>query len=574
MNPHRSRWIALSTLMVCVAAFTAIAFAQDAPPADTTVELPAEGDALEVGPELAQELATGDASSQGSGEAVEEIGVAPLPANSAQRITDLEKRINELTKRLDAAGKGAKPADKATGDKASGGKAAADKPKDDKAKTDKPAAKKDEFPTFKITGFIQLDSALYSQSEENMRLVGDAQDGTGFRRARFATNGKVAEFTAWQLEMDFATAGRPSFFDTWVEQGNLPVLGTVKVGQFCQPFSVDSLTGFRNLTFLERSLPFLALVPFRRVGIQASDTAEDERTAWAYSFYRTGGFNNAPLGDDRFATDFGDVGGYSFSTRATHLLEYDDLTPDRYLWHVGGSYNFSVLGANDAFGSGTTGNAGSPQPFYQARAAPEFGSLGYSENSSNFGSAVNGTPSFVDTGRYEASSYNLFGLETVYQNGPVGFTAEYMATSVNSAGGPVYYQGGYAQLAYRLTGEHRVYDKKTGVLGKLVPFTDFIPLKRDGICGWGAWEVAARWSIIDLRNPSSLNGHYYNSATNRFNTTSNAGNGVLNDTTIGATWFLNVHTKLQFNWIHAMVDNVARGYSDADLYVTRVQVDF
>ena len=62
--------------------------------------------------------------------------------------------------------------------------------------------------------------------------------------------------------------------------------------------------------------------------------------------------------------------------------------------------------------------------------------------------------------------------------------------------------------------------------------------------------------------------------TNRFNTTSNAGNGVLNDTTIGATWFLNVHTKVQFNWIHAMLDNVVRGDSTANLYVTRAQVDF
>lgn len=434
--------------------------------------------------------------------------------------------------------------------------------------------KADTFPTHKLTGFLQLDTGYYVQTPRNIATVGDAQDGTGFRRARFAVNGKVAEFTLYQLEVDFATAGRPSFFDNYVEQQNVPFFGDIRIGQFLQPFSVDAMSGFRNLPFLERSLPFLAFVPFRRVGMMASNATEDDLTHWAYSVFRTGGYNNAPLGDSRFGTDFGDIGGYSFSTRITHLLYYDEYAEDRYLWHVGGSYDFSQLGANDATGSGTSGNAGSPKPFYQARTNPEFGPLGYPELSQNFGSAVNGTPIFVDTGRYQANYFQLFGLETVYQSGPFSLQAEYMATSVESVVGPVFYQGGYGEVMYRLTGEHRAYDKKLAALKNPVPFTDFIPLKSDGIRGWGAWQVAARWSVVDLRNPSKLDGHYYNSATNTFNTTAKAGNGVLNDLTLGLTWFLNAHTKVQFNYIHAMLDNSVTGNSTAELFVSRVQVDF
>ncbi|WP_010583297.1 OprO/OprP family phosphate-selective porin [Schlesneria paludicola] len=434
--------------------------------------------------------------------------------------------------------------------------------------------KANQFPTHKITGFLQLDTAFYSQSPKNIATVGDAQDGTGFRRARFAVNGKVAEFTSYQLEVDFATAGRPSFFDNYVEQGNIPILGDVRVGQFLQPFSVDAMSGFRNLAFLERSLPFLAFVPFRRVGIMASNATEDDLTHWAYSVFRTGGYNNAPLGDSRFGTDFGDIGGYSFSTRVTHLLYWDEFADDRYLWHVGFSYDYSQLGANDAAGSGLSGNAGSPKPFYQARTTPEFGPLGYPELTSSFGSAVNGTPLFVDTGRYQANNFNLFGLETVYQYGPFSLQAEYMGTVVQSVVGPVFYHGGYGEFMYRLTGEHRGYDKKLASLKNPVPFADFIPLKADGIRGWGAWGVAARWSFVDLTNPSKLDGHYYDSATNTFTGTSKAGNGVLNDLTLGLTWYLNMHTKVQFNWIHAMLDNSAKGSSTADLFVSRVQVDF
>lgn len=439
------------------------------------------------------------------------------------------------------------------------------------------AVKKDEkppFPTFRIVGFTHLDGGLYGQSDSSRATFGDAQDGLGFRRARLGVAGSVAEFTNYMLEMDFATAGRPSFFDVYVEQWNLPYLGTVRVGQYVQYFSVDSMTSFRTLPFLERALPFIAFVPFRRLGVEAFNHSEDLMTQWGYGLYRVGGFNNAPLGDDRFATDFGDVGGYGFTGRMSHLLHYDQPTNGRYLLAVGGSYSYAQLGANDAVGSGLPGNAGSPRPFYQSRVIPEFGTLGYPELSQTFGSAVNGTPIVADTGRYEAENFNLFGVEAVWQGGPWSFQTEWIGSLVESVVGPVFYNGAYAEVMYRLTGEHRVYDQKLGVLKNPEPFEEFFSLRPGGICGWGAWEVAGRWSFVNLRNPAALDGHYYNSATNTFTATSRAGNGTVNDLTAGLTWFLNARFKLQFNYIHSMVDNVARGDQTLDVYATRVQVEF
>lgn len=503
-------------------------------------------------------------------EPVEEVPLEPTAATVAEPATappsaDVLKRIEQLEAKI--FGSKVKPDDDSTK------KGGSDK--NNSAKEVKDAAKPvPEFPSAKLTGFTQLDSAWYDQSPNNRYTVGDAQDGTGFRRARLAVFGKVAEFTSYQLEVDFATAGRPSFFDVYIEQTNLPLVGTVRVGQYCQPFSIDAVSGFRNLIFLERSLPFLAMVPFRRVGLQANNCTEDQMTQWAYSVYRTGGFMNAPLGDDRFAVDFGDIGGYGFSARATQLLYYDEPAADRYLFHVGASYNFSMLAGNDAVGSGTPGNSGGGKPYYQARTTPEFGPLGYPELPQTFGTSVNGTPLFVDTGRYQADYFNLFGVEALYQWGAFSFQSEYMATIVQSVVGPVFYQGAYAQAAYRLTGENRQYDKRIGALTKVVPFRDFISLKRKGICGWGAWEIATRLSFVDLTNPATLDGHYYNTASNTFTGTANAGNGVLTDYTLGLTWFWNQHTKFQFNWIHAFLDNSFKGYSNADLLVTRAQIDF
>ena len=405
-----------------------------------------------------------------------------------------------------------------------------------------------------------------SQDQLNKATVGNGQNAVGFRRARLAVVGNVAAFTAYMVEVDFASAGRPSFFDVWAEQDNIPLLGAVRMGQYLQPFSVDAMSGFRHLPFLERSLPFLAFVPFRRVGVMSSINTRNERTYLAYSFFRTGGFNNSPLGDDRFATDIGDQGGLSFSTRLTHLLRYDPIAEDQYLWDIGFSYNYSRMTGDTASGS---------QPFYQSRTAPEFGPLGDGIDTApaTFGPASFATanltpPNFVDTGRYLADSFNLFGVESVYQSGPLSLQGEFMATGVNSVAGPIWYTGAYGEIMYRLTGEHRGYDKRLASLKNPVPFTDFISFKPGRIHGWGAWEIAARLSYVELRNPARLVPADYIAGTN------NSGNGTLTDSTVGISWWLNYHTKLQFNWIHAMLDNAAKGYSLADNFVGRMQIDF
>ena len=271
------------------------------------------------------------------------------------------------------------------------------------------------FPSARVTGFTQLDTYAISQDALNKATVGNAQDGVGFRRAQFAVVGNVATFTAYMMEVDFATAGRPSFFDMWTEQDNVPIFGAVRVGQYLQPFSVDAMSGFRNLPFLERSLPFLAFVPFRRVGVMSSINTRDEMSYLAYSFYRTGGFNNAPEGDSRFATDIGDQGGLSFSTRGTTLLKWDPIAEDMYFWQVGASYNFSQMSGNTASGQ---------RPYYQARTGPEFGPIGDGLDTipATFGPVAYASgnftpPNFIDSGRYLADSFNLFGVETLYQSG-------------------------------------------------------------------------------------------------------------------------------------------------------------
>ena len=120
------------------------------------------------------------------------------------------------------------------------------------------------YPIIRLGGFSQLDNVFYSQDLNSRRTYGDMQDGTGFRRTRLQAYGSLTEQTNYIIEMDFAAAGRPSFFDVWGEQTDLGILGTVRIGQFRQPTTMDALTSVRHLEFMERSNAFQSQDPFRR----------------------------------------------------------------------------------------------------------------------------------------------------------------------------------------------------------------------------------------------------------------------------------------------------------------------
>jgi phosphate-selective porin OprO/OprP len=114
----------------------------------------------------------------------------------------------------------------------------------------------------------------------------------------------------------------------------------------------------------------------------------------------------------------------------------------------------------------------------------------------------------------------------------------------------------YAQAGYFLTGEHRPYNRKQGALDRIQVRRPFGRAHaEDCDWGWGGWEVAARYSFIDL-NSNGVTG------------------GRLNDMTLGLNWYLNNYSKVQFNYIRAFLDNPVHGASTADIFGLRAQVDF
>ncbi|HTU25666.1 MAG TPA: porin [Pirellulales bacterium] len=451
---------------------------------------------------------------------------------------------------------------------------------------------RERLPFVRLSGFFQEDTGWFNQDSASHTQLGNIQNGTGFRRARLQAIGKVSEFTNYSIEMDFAWPGRPSFMDVWGEQTNLP-LGTVRIGQYRQPVTMDGWTSIRHLEFLEQSAPFYAFDPYRRVGVMDYWHSENQRTMVAASVYASGwtfwnsvnnGTTNATqtsnLGvDNRFGTTLGN--GAALALRATHLLWYDEPTEGRYLMHVGGGYNPAQIGNNPSQVGGGT---------FRAATIPEFF---VGDQQGNF-STLAGTPQFLDTGRFKARDSQLFHTEWAMNYGSFHVQTEWLGMVVGQDGGPpVLYDGAYAQCGYFLTGESAGYNKQMAALDyNCQPFSEFFGLgSRKGICGWGAWEVAARWSYLDLQSGRIKASNYVGTTGIPGQpgfvpggaagpSTTNPNPGVLNEATLALNWYWNQFTRVQFNIIFAdlcsqyVASPTVSHYSLTEIYTMRYQIEF
>ena len=104
-------------------------------------------------------------------------------------------------------------------------------------------------------------------------------------------------------------------------------------------------------------------------------------------------------------------------------------------------------------------------------------------------------------------------------------------------GDTVFFYGGYLFGSWLLTGETRNYNPGTGEFDNIVPGS---PL---GHGGWGAWELAARVSFVDLTDEDVIGGEQSN-------------------ITLGLNWYLNERLRMQLNLIKVL--DVKRTGSEYD----------
>ena len=468
----------------------------------------------------------------------EPVYSAPDPAAPA---ADLQARVADLEAKLEAAAK------KETADK-------------------KKAAG---HPSVKVGGRIQADWALFGQGAASRGVYGDVQDGMEFRRARMFIAGEAFNVVDYRIQMDFADTdtgaggteevydgagnqvvdanGNPvevvtstktiqsvAFKDVYITIKELPYVGHVRVGHFKEPFGLEYHTSTCFLTFMERSLgDEHAFVPARRMGVMAFDTYAGERGTWAIGAFRAEQTNGS---EPPFRMD--DDGGTAMTMRATFLPWYDEASGGRGLLHAGIGYSYRDVD------DGTV----------RLRARPEAHLAPYVVDTGNIGAPV-GTLGYVP-------DQQLLGLEAAFVYGPFSIQSEYYASWVPRHGiGVAYLNGYYVYASYFLTGEHRPYKKSAGGFDRVKPFEPFFRVRtgRGVRTGWGAWEVAYRYSHIDLVDlPVGVDG------------------GLAHDHTLGLNWYLNPYTRIMWNYVLCTSTNdyADNPITDMSIFEMRCMIDF
>ncbi|MCH7688400.1 MAG: hypothetical protein IH899_17250 [Planctomycetes bacterium] len=176
---------------------------------------------------------------------------------------------------------------------------------------------------------------------------------------------------------------------------------------------------------------------------------------------------------------------------------------------------------------------------------------------------------WLDTGAIAgAEAYEILGLESILNVGPLQLVGEYQFNwlqrdnTTPGTGPDVFFHGAYVYIAYMLTGEHVPYHRKSGTIGRVKPYRNFSFTDRccgNEAKGWGAWQIALRYSYLDLTDQDILGG-------------------VENNLTFGLVWYQNAYTSLQFNAIYGDIrdHSPVGGFSDGHFTAlgTRLRVDF
>jgi phosphate-selective porin OprO/OprP len=161
----------------------------------------------------------------------------------------------------------------------------------------------------------------------------------------------------------------------------------------------------------------------------------------------------------------------------------------------------------------------------------------------------------VNTGRIANRKQDLAVLEGGVLYGPFSLQGEYFTHLLDRvSGGDLSFSGWYASASWVVTGEHRRYDRDSGVFAGVKPRRAFAP--RDG--GWGAVELAVRYSAVDLNDRNVAGGRERN-------------------VTVGLNWYLLRGVRVMANYIRVGVKDRAVPKIDdarADIFVTRFQVNF
>ena len=404
-------------------------------------------------------------------------------------------------------------------------------------------------PTFNINGRIHADYWAFPHTDQGTDFFEhpspalanfgtDPEDFFAFRRVRLEMKGDILETMLWRIQVDFNNTANAEFKDVFAGFKELPNNQRLQVGIQKRPIGLDHLNSSRYNVFLER--PFVVESfneDARRPGITMYGHTDDLSYSWQYGAYLLENVTR----DGRYRGD--DYQG-SLNARLVNSPWYDDSSGGRGYFHWAISGMFAHPDGNRN-ARATNLNEGRFRTRPEARTVSRW----------------------LNTGRIPgAHYYETVGLEGIFNAGPVQVVGEYQATWLQrhqaSPQPDLFFHGAYVYASYFLTGEHIPYDRKSGTIGRVKPFENFFLVDRCGGGtghGWGALNVAVRYSYLDLTD-GDITG------------------GVGQSGTLAVNWFFTPYSKLQFNLIYGNIDDRGPigGFSEGSYLIagTRFAIEF
>lgn len=387
-------------------------------------------------------------------------------------------------------------------------------------------------------------------------------DGINVRRARIGVIGKFLDDWNYALIYDFggtsdgfggtasvngaAVGFLPGGALSGVENAYLSYTGikpfggklAIEGGIMDTPYTLDEASSSNDIPFMERASPGIIAT-----NIAAGDFRSTAGARWYNDTFWAGAYATGPAPGAIHSASSVNPPGTTEQSGAFVRAAGQIVSGKDYSLHIGGDAQWLIQPPHNLIANTQTLTL-SDRP--ELRLDPT---------------------TLVSTGALAGvSGAQVYSAEAAGTYGPLFFQGEYFWYNVDrSAFTPlssVKFQGGYAEAAYTLTGESRAYNPGSAAYGPIVPAN---PFSLSG-GGWGAWEIAGRFSTIDLNDQLA--------------TANGVAGGRQTVYTLALNWYINRNVRLMFDYLHGDITKQVSptNFGDAgakfDAFAMRTQVAF
>ncbi len=375
-----------------------------------------------------------------------------------------------------------------------------------------------------LTGRIHLDVGDYVGFTPKSREVGPQDLNSGFnaRRARIGVTGKADGDFGYTFIYD--AGGSADSSQGVIETAQLTYTGlkgagyntSFEFGYSDTFFTLGEAMSSNDILLMERAAPQIVAT-----NINTGDNRSNIGGRYYDDRLWLGAYVTGPAN--------GNAHGVGETVGSYQRAAYQFLSAPNYSLHLGVGLDEIIKAAGSGPGTANTVTLSS-QPELRV------------DNTTFLTTGAIGTSSLVTGANHSVKGGYVADFEAAGGYGPFFAQGEYYHYSIDRIGlANASFDGEYVEAAYALTGESRKYNKASGAYGGIVPAYDFAPSQGH----WGAFEIAARYSYIDLTSnftaglpisaasqPSAING------------------GKETGYTVGLNWYPNTYMRVMLNYVH------------------------